>query len=128
MKRAILEHAENSDEVDQLKSPLTGKHEASDRTGQPSSIASMCSDESSDEIVSKPPRRRLAARIVDDASLENGRELAAAQHAADLQEDLEDLRENRMFETSYPPQLLSQKVPLIYQMQNFIVSEKGTKQ
>lgn len=84
--------------MDQLKSPLTGKHEAPDRTGQPSSIASMCGDESSDDIVSKPPRRRLSARI---APPENGCELAAAQHAADLQEDLEDLRENRMFETSY---------------------------
>lgn len=99
-KRARLQHGEDSDELDQLKSPLTGKHEVPDRTGQSSSIASMCSDESSDDIVSKPPRRRLSARIVGDAALENGRELAAAQHAADLQEDLEDLRENRMFETS----------------------------
>lgn len=99
-KRARLEHGEDSDELDeldQLKSPLTGKHEVPDRTGQPSRIASMCSDESSDDIVSKPPRRRLSARIVDDAILGNGRELAAAQHAADLQEDLEDLRDNRMF-------------------------------
>lgn len=99
-KRARLEHGEDSNELDQLRSPLTGKHEVPDRTGQPSSIASMCSDESSDDIVSKPPRRRLSARIVGDVALENGRELAAAQLAADLQEDLEDLRENRMFEIS----------------------------
>lgn len=99
-KRSRLEHGEDSDEVDKLKSPLTGKYEAPDRTGQPSSIVSMCSNESSDDIVSKPPRRRLSARIVDDAPPENGCELSAAQFAADLQEDLEDLRENRMFETS----------------------------
>lgn len=97
-KRARFEHGEDSDELDQLKSPLTGKHEVPDRTGQPSRIASMCSDESSDDIVvSRPPRRRLSARIVDDVTLGNGRELAAAQDAADLQEDLEDLRENGMF-------------------------------
>lgn len=96
-KRARLENGEDLDELVQLKSPLTEKHEAPDRTGQPSRVASMCSDESSDDIVSKPPRRRLSARIVDNATLGNGRELAAAQHAADLQEDLEDLRENRMF-------------------------------
>lgn len=99
-KRARLENGEDSNELDQLRSPLTGKQEVPDRTEQPSSIASMCSDESSDDIVSKPPRRRLSARIVGDVALENGRELAAAQHAADLQEDLEDLRENRMFEIS----------------------------
>lgn len=96
-KRARLVHGEDLDELEQLKSPLTEKHEAPDRTGQPSRTASMCSDESSDDIVSKPPRRRLSARILDDATLGNGSELAAAQHAADLQEDLEDLRENRMF-------------------------------
>lgn len=97
MKGARLELGEDSDELDQLKSSLKGKHEVPDRTGQTSRIASMCSDQSSDDIVSKPPRRRLSARIVDDATLGNGRESAAAQHAADLQEDLEDLRENRKF-------------------------------
>lgn len=99
-KRVRLEHGEDSDEVDRFKSPLTGKHEAP----QTSSIASMCSDDSSDDssddILLKSPRRRLSARIVDDAPRENSRELAAARHAADLQEDLEDLRENRMFKTS----------------------------
>lgn len=95
-KRVRLEHGEDSDEVDRFKSPLMGKHEAP----QTSSIASMCSDDSSDGILLKSPRRRLSARIVDDAPQENGRELAAARHAADLQEDLEDLRENRMFKTS----------------------------
>lgn len=116
-KIARLEQGKDLDEIaDQSKSPLTGKHERPDRTGQQSSIASTCSDESSDDIVSKPPRRRLSARIVDDdAPLENGQDLVAAQHAADLQEDMEDLRENRMFGTSYPlPQLLSEIVLLIY--------------
>lgn len=89
---------------------------APDRKGQPSRIASMCSDDSSDDILSKPPRRRLRARVVDDdVPLENGQNLVAAQHAADLQEDMEDLRENRMFENSYLlPQPLSETFLLIH--------------
>lgn len=116
-KRAGLEQGKDSDEImDQLKSPLITKLETPARAGRPSGIASMCSDDSSDDIVSKPPRRRLSARIVnDDAPPEKGQELAAAQHAADLQEDMEDLRENRMFEISYLlSQLLSETVLLIY--------------
>lgn len=105
---------------------------APDREGQPSRIASMCSDESSDDILSKPPRRRLRARVVDDdddVPLENGQDLAAAQRAADLQEDMEDLRENRMFENSYLlPQPIFETVLLIHWIKNFIVSEQGTRE
>lgn len=89
---------------------------APDREGQPSRVASISSDESSDDILSKPPRRRLRARVIDDdLPLENGQNLVAAQHAADLQEDMEDLRENRMFENPYLlPQSLSETVLLIH--------------
>lgn len=117
-ERARLEQGKVSDEiVDQFKSPLTGKYEAPEKTGHSGSIASMCSDESSDDIVSKPPRRRRSAKIGDDdddVRPENGPDLVAAQHAADLQEDMEDLRDNRMFETScLLSRLLSQIVVLI---------------